>query len=397
MQYNFDEIIERRNTQSSKWDNVGVRVGNSEALPMWVADTDFTCPIPVVEAVMERAAHPIYGYSFVVPEFYESTIRWIKKQHDWDIKKEWIVFATGVVPVMNTMIQEYTQEGDEVIIQQPVYHPFGFAINDNNRILVNNELIYKEGRYFIDFEDLEKRAASPRAKLMIICNPHNPVGRVWTEEELIRVADICVRNHVLMVVDEIHSDLIFEGYRHVPLASLKTEYAMNSVTCYAPSKTFNCAGLRGSGLVIPNPEIRKRLEQHFKMNRSIQQSIFALPAYVAAYTKCDDYLDQLLPYLERNVAYLDEYLKTYMPKIKLVKPEGTYLMWLDCSGMGMSPDELEDFFINRSLVAISKGSGFGSCGGQFVRMNIGCPRSILAKGLERIKRTYEEGIYEKDM
>lgn len=390
MHYDFDTIIERRNTQSSKWDNVGVRVGNPDALPMWVADTDFACPTPVVEAVIERAKHPVYGYTFVVPEFYDSTIRWIKKQHNWDIKKEWVVFATGVVPVMNTMIQEYTDEDDEVIIQQPVYHPFGFAINDNHRKLSCNKLIYKNGHYSMDFEDLERRAANPKAKLMIICNPHNPVGRVWTKEELERVADICMRNHVLMIVDEIHSDLIFKGYKHIPLASLKEEYAMNSVTCYAPSKTFNCAGLRGSGIIVPNPEIKARLEKRFKMNRAIQQNIFALPAYVAAYTKCDDYLEQLLPYLEHNVEYLDCFLKEHMPKIKLVKPEGTYLMWLDCSKLGLSADELADFFINKSLVAINRGDSFGEGGAQFTRLNIGCPKSRLQEALKRIENQYKK-------
>lgn len=389
MVYNFDEVMERRGTQSSKWDNVGVRVGNQDALPMWVADTDFRCPEPIVESTVERARHPIYGYSFVVPEFYDATIRWIRKQHGWELKKEWLVFATGIVPVMNTMIQEYTEEGDEIIVQQPVYHPFGFAIHDNDRILSNNQLIYQDGRYTIDFEDLERRAASPKAKLMIICNPHNPVGRVWLPEELRRMGDICVRNHVIMVIDEIHSDLIFEGNRHVPLATLDESYAMNSVTCYAPSKTFNCAGLRGSGLVVPNPEIRKRLEQRFKRNRSIQQSVFALPAYIAAYTQCDDYLEQLLPYLEGNVEFLDGFLKEHMPKIKLVKPEGTFLMWLDCSEMGLTPDELADFFINKCLVAISRGDGFGPCGGQFVRMNVGCPRVTLETALHRIMEQYE--------
>ena len=390
MKYNFDEIIDRRNTQSSKWDNVGVRVGNKDALPMWVADTDFPCPVPVVEAVVERAKHPIYGYSFVVPEFYDATIRWIQKQHGWTLKKEWITFATGVVPVMNTMIQEFTDEGDEIIVQQPVYHPFGFAIYDNHRSLSNNQLIYQNGYYSIDFADLEQRARSPKAKLMIICNPHNPVGRVWTEEELRKMADICVKNHVLMVVDEIHSDLIFDGHRHIPVASLNEEYAMNSVTCYAPSKTFNCAGLRGSGLVIPNQEIKKRLEKRFKMNRSIQQSIFALPAYVAAYTKCDDYLEQLIPYLEDNVAYLGEFLKEKTPKIKLVKPEGTYLMWLDCSELKMTPDELADFFIQTCQIAVSRGDGFGSAGSQFVRLNIGCPRAILERALQQIYVEYQK-------
>lgn len=383
-----DEVIVRKGTQSSKWDNVGARVGNAEALPMWVADMDFTCPQPVVDAILRRAQHPVYGYTYIIPEFYSSTIRWIKRQHGWELEKDWLVFATGVVPVMNTIIQEFTQEGDEVIIQQPVYHPFGFAVNDNKRILSNNELIYENGRYAIDFEDLERRAASPKAKLMIICNPHNPVGRVWRRQELEQMADICLKHEVLMVVDEIHSDLILNGFHHIPLASLKEEYAMNSVTCYAPSKTFNCAGLRGSGLVIPNPEIRKRLENRFKRNRSIQQNVFALPAYVAAYTKCEDYLEQLIVYLEGNVKYLDRFLKTHMPKIHLVEPEATYLMWLDCRELGLTPDELADFFINKSLVAVSRGDGFGAAGGQFVRLNIGCPRVTLEQGLAQVLAQY---------
>ena len=388
MYYDFDKVIDRKNTQSSKWDNVEVRIGNKDALPMWVADMDFPCPAPVVEAVVERARHPIYGYSFVVPEFYDATISWIEKQHGWKLKKEWIVFATGVVPVMNTVIQEFTEEGDEIIVQQPVYHPFGFAIHDNHRRLINNQLLYQNGAYTIDFDDLEKKARSPKAKVMIICNPHNPVGRVWTEEELRNMADICIKNHVLMVVDEIHSDLIYKGYCHIPLASLKEEYAQNSVTCYAPSKTFNCAGLRGSGLVIPNPEIKRRLEARFKQNRSIQQSIFALPAYVAAYTRCDDYLEQLLDYLEGNVAYLEKSLRESLPKIKLVKPEGTYLMWLDCSGLGMTAEELADFFIHKCRVAVSRGDGFGPAGEQFVRLNIGCPRVILEQALKQIRAEY---------
>lgn len=390
MKYDFDQVIDRKNTQSSKWDNVGVRVGNPDALPMWVADMDFPCPKPLVDAVIRRAEHAVYGYSFVVPEFYEATIGWMKRQHGWDVKKEWLTFATGIVPVMNTMIQEYTEEGDEIIVQQPVYHPFGFAIRDNKRIMSNNALIYRDGRYEMDFEDLEQRAKSPKAKLMILCSPHNPVGRVWKEEELRRVGDICLENGVILVVDEIHSDLIFRGNHHVSLAALDEKYAMNTVTCVAPSKTFNCAGVRCSCLITPNPEIKKRLENRFQRNRSIQQSIFALPAYVAAYTECDDYLEQLVPYLEANAEYLDQYLKTYMPKIHMVKPEGTYLMWLDCSELGFTPDELAEFFIHTCRVAISRGDGFGEAGGQFVRMNIGCPRVTLQQALEQIREKYQE-------
>ncbi|HWR31626.1 MAG TPA: aminotransferase class I/II-fold pyridoxal phosphate-dependent enzyme, partial [Negativicutes bacterium] len=281
MKYNFDEVINRKNTQSSKWDNVGDRVGNANALPMWVADTDFRCPQPVVDAVKARAEHMIYGYPYTVPEFKESTINWIRKRHGWEIDPDWIVFATGIVPVFNTMIQAFTEVGDEVIIQRPVYHPFGFAIVDNDRVISDNSLIYEDGRYRIDFEDLERRAASPKAKLMILCNPHNPVGRIWKKEDLVQIAEICLRNDIILISDEIHSDLIFSGYKHIPIASLNERYAMNTVTCYAPSKTFNIAGLRSSGIVVPNPKLRKGLEKQFKKNRSIQQNVFALPSYIA--------------------------------------------------------------------------------------------------------------------
>lgn len=390
MKYDFNQMIDRRHTQSSKWDNVGKRIGNPEALPMWVADMDFPCPAPLVEAVKKRAEHAVYGYSFITPDFYDATAEWMERQHGWKIEKDWVTFATGIVPIMNTMIQEYTDEGDEVIIQQPVYHPFGHAIRDNKRVISNNCLIYRNGRYEMDFEDLKRRAESSRAKLMILCSPHNPVGRVWGEEELRRVGDICAENGVVLVVDEIHSDLIFTGNRHISLAALDTRYAMNSVTCIAPSKTFNCAGIRCSGLITPNPEIRRRLESRFQRNRSIQQNIFAIPAYVAAFRECDDYLEQLLPYLEGNVDFLDQYLKKYLPKIHLVKPEGTYLMWLDCSELELTPDELADFFINDCLVAVSRGDGFGEAGGQFVRLNIGCPRKTLERALTQIREQYRK-------
>lgn len=390
MKYDFDQVIERKHTQSSKWDNVGARVGNPDALPMWVADMDFPCPKPMVDAVMERAAHPIYGYPFVAPEFYGATIRWMKDYHGWDVKKEWITFATGIVPVINTMIQEYTEEGDVILLQEPVYHPFGHAIRDNKRAAGNNGLIYRNGRYEMDFEDLARKAGDPKAKLMILCSPHNPVGRVWTEAELRRVGDICVESGVILIVDEIHSDLVFRGHRHISMAALDERYASITVTCTAPSKTFNCAGLRGSGLIIPNSEIKERLEARFKRNRSIQQNIFALPAYIAAYTECDDYLEQLIPYLEANVEFVRSFLSAHMPKIHLVEPEATYLMWLDCSELGLSPDELADFFVNKCLVGISRGDGFGASGGQFVRMNVGCPRATVKQAMGQIMEKYQE-------
>lgn len=391
MRYNFDEIIDRHNTGSSKWDNVGPRVGDKDALPMWVADTDFRCPQPVVDAVLERAKHPIYGYPFVTPDFQNATCDYIKRHHGWELKPEWLVFATGIVPVFNTMVQALTEEGDQIIICRPVYHPFGFAIVDNKREISDCSLIYENGKYSIDFEDLKRRAQDPKAKLMIMCSPHNPVGRVWTAEELQKVAEICYENHVVVICDEIHSDLIYKGHKHVPMGMLGSEEIQNNIiTCYAPSKTFNIAGLRGSAIVVPDAKLRDLLNGRFKMNRSIQQNVFAIPALQAAYTQCDDYLEQQMEYLQGNVDFLREYLETKMPKIKLVEPEATYLMWLDCSGLGISGDDLANFIIHDCKVAVSRGDGFGEEGSSFVRLNIGCPRSVLKQGLDQIYEQYSK-------
>lgn len=388
MKYDFDQVIDRYGTQSSKWDNVGVRVGNPYALPMWVADTDFVCPAPVVEAVRKRAEHPIFGYPFIPQEFNDATIRWVKKQHGWDIQSSWIVFTTGIVPVLNTMIQEFTQPGDEVIIQGPVYHPFGNAIRDNDRVISSNALLFDGHKYTIDFDDLERRAQ--RAKLMIFCSPHNPVGRVWTREELTKIADICERHNLILISDEIHSDLVYPGHEHISIASMSEKTAARTVTCYAPSKTFNIAGLRSSGVVIPNQDIRARMCKRFQCNRAIQQNIFAVPGYVAAYTQCDDYLEQLIPYLDANVSYTLEYFEKHMPKIRALRPEAMYLLWLDCHDMKMSDAELEQFFVHRAGVAVNKGTMFGPEGSGFMRINVGCPRATLETGLDRLHAEYQK-------
>ena len=391
MKYDFDEVIDRHNTGSSKWDNVGPRVGNPDALPMWVADTDFRCPQPVVDAVIKRLQHPIYGYPFVTPDFYEATTEWVEKRHGWKLDPKWLVFATGIVPVFNTMIQALSEEGDKIIISRPVYHPFGFAVEDNHREISDNSLIYENGHYSIDFEDLERRAKDPKAKLMIVSSPHKPVGRAWTEEELYKISKICSDNGVVIICDEIHSDLMLYGHKHIPMGMLGDEKMQkNIITCYAPSKTFNCAGLRASAVVVPDEKLRDMLNKRFKMNRSIQQNITAIPALVAAYRECEDYLEQLLPYLEKNVDFLRDYLKEKMPKIHLVEPEATYLMWLDCSGLGISGDELADFIIQDCQVAVSRGDGFGQEGKNFIRLNIGCPTSTLKMGLDRIYEQYKK-------
>ena len=389
MIYDFDEIIERKNTQSSKWDNVAARIGNGDALPMWVADMDFRCPIQVVEAVKKRAEHEIYGYPYVPPEFYEVTASWLKKRHGWEIRSDWVVFTTGIVPVFNTMIQAFTEEGDEVIIQEPVYHQMIHPVKDNGRVISNNALLCENGVYSIDFEDLERRASRAEAKLLFLCSPHNPVGKVWSRQDLVRIAEICLKYGVIIVSDEIHSDLLLFGNRHVPLASIDERYAWNSVSCFAPSKTFNIAGLRASGIVAPNPEIRKKLENQFKKNKGIQQNVFAVPAYIAAYTECDDYLEQLVAYLEKNIAFLAAFLEERMPKIKIGKQEATYLAWLNCKALNLSDEALAEFFIDKSLVGVSLGTAFGDEGSGYVRLNVGCPRRTLEKALHQILVQYK--------
>ena len=359
MIYDFDQVIDRYHTGSSKWDNVEARIGEAQALPMWTADMDFACPQPLIDAVVKRAKHPIYGYPYVTPKFSESTIRWIDKQHGWKLKPEWLVFATGIVPVFNTMIQAVTEPGDKVIISRPVYHPMAFAIEDNGREISDNSLIYRDGAYTMDFEDLRRRAEDPKAKLMLVCSPHNPVGRAWKEEELYQISSICKENGVVVVCDEIHSDIMLYGNKHVPMGTLGTEaMKKNIITCFAPSKTFNCAGIRTSVIVAPDKGLREMLNSRFKKNRSIQQNIFAMPALEAAYTKCDDYLEQLLLYLENNVDFVRDYLNERMPKIKLVEPEATYLLWLDCSQLGICGDELAGFIIHNCKVGISRGDSY---------------------------------------
>ena len=390
MQYDFDRVIDRHNTNSSKWDNVEKRVGNKNAIPMWVADGDFPAPAPITAYLRERVEQGIYGYPYQTEEFKSATQRWILKQHNVTLKEEWMVFTTGVVPILYTAVEAFTKPGDEIIIQQPVYHPFIHVIADQKRTLSNNALLYAEGRYTIDFKDLERRAKSPKAKLMIFCSPHNPVGRVWTKEEVDKVARICEENGVLLISDEIHSDLTLYNHKHHPAAIGDGALENNTILCYAPTKAFNIAGLRGSCAVIPNRELRERFNYQLKCNDSVQECLFSQPAYVLAYTKCDEYLEQLLPYLEGNVDYLRGYLKAYMPKIKLVEPEATFLMWLDCSALGLDKEALYDFIINKCLVGISRGETFGKEGEQFIRMNIACPRTTLRKALEQMKEQYEK-------
>ncbi|MBY0583911.1 pyridoxal phosphate-dependent aminotransferase [Murdochiella sp. Marseille-P8839] len=390
MIYNFDEVIERRGTRSSKWDNVGVRVGNPNALAMWVADMDFRCPQPVIDAVMKKAEFGIYGYPFVPTEFKEAVAEWVDKRHGWKINPEHVIYAASVIPSLFTAVQAFTEEGDGVILQRPVYYPFSDAFRENRREIKNNALILKNGHYEIDFDNLEELAKDPKTKLMLLCSPHNPTSRVYTREELLKIGEICCRNHVVIFSDEIHSDFVYEDFKHIPIASLSEEIAQNTVTAVAPSKTFNLAGLRAASLVIDNPDLRAAISKKFAENRSALGSAIGIEAFIAAYKYGEEYLEQLLAYLQKNIAYLDGYLKEHMPKIHLTKPEGTYLMWLDCRELGMSNEQLDDFLTQKAAVAMDKGFWFGEEGSGFARMNIACPRATIEKALHQIQHEYDK-------
>lgn len=389
MIYNFDRVFDRRGTHSSKWDNVGARIGNPDALPMWVADMDFPAPQPVIDAVSKRAESGIYGYAYLPSAFKDATVRWMQIRHGWDISAASVTYVSSILPVLFAAVQAFTEPGDHVILQRPVYYPFLQAVENQGRIISNNALQLRDGRYEIDFEDLEKRAADPSARIMFLCNPHNPVGRVFTRDEQERVGDICRKNHVLVISDEVHSDFIYPGHIHTPMASISPEIAANTITAISPSKTFNTAGLRAAAMITFNDNLWERMNTVLQNDRAVSISTFGLDAYIAAYTAGEEYLEQLLAYLVGNIQYLDNTLKENLPRIKLIHPESTYLMWLDCRELGMDDETLDDFFTNKAAVGLDKGFWFGAEGSGFMRMNVACPRATLEEAMKRLGQAYE--------
>lgn len=383
MRYNFDEPFDRKNTSCIKWDYNTMIFGKEDVLPMWVADMDFSAPEPVVKALIERAKHGAYGYTAKPPELYNALIRWMEKRHNWEIEKENLVFTPGVVPALSLAISAFTNPGDKIIVQPPVYYPFFDVIRYNGRTIVYNELKEVDGRYVMDLEDF-KNQIDERVKMFILCSPHNPVGRVWTETELRRVAEICLENDILIISDEIHCDLAFSDYTHIPLASLSDDIAQKTLTFTAPSKTFNIAGLALSFGVISN---EKLLEEYKIMVERMElkiSNIFGIVACEAAYKYGEEWLDQLMEYLEANANYLMEFCKERIPQIRPISPEGTYLMWLDCKKMGLDDNDLKRFMIETARVGLNHGPDFGPGGSGFQRINIACPRATLKEGLERI-------------
>ena len=379
----FDQVIERRNTSSVKWDLVEQLYGSGDVLPMWVADMDFPAPKPVVDAIVARAQHGVYGYTTRPGSAYDAIEQWASTRHRWMIEREWISFSPGVVPALAFLLDALSEPGQKVIIQPPVYHPFAFTIRENGREIVNNHLIFENGQYRMDFEDLERKA-SEGARLMILCSPHNPVGRVWTREELARLGEICFAHGITVISDEIHSDLILPGKEHTPFASIGPEFAENSVVCTAPSKTFNLAGLQTSVVIIPNKELRERYNAVLDRLHLGLPNTFGLTAMEAAYRHGGEWLDELRGYVSENLRYLREFLEREAPAIKVVQPEGTYLVWLDCRELGLDTEGLARFMREDAKVGLDDGHIFGPGGDGFERINIACPRSVLQEGLERI-------------
>ena len=385
MSYDFDTVLDRWNTNSVKWDGMEGRYGTKDAVPMCVADMDFKAPPEVVHALEARASHGIYGYTLRSDSYFEAVVDWMKNRHGFEIEKDWIAHSPGVVSGLGFVVEALTNPGDKVIIQPPVYYPFRRILEVGRRQIVENCLVYEDGRYTMDYDDVERKAAAG-AKMIILCSPHNPVGRVWTRDELVRLGEICLHYNVLIVADEIHGDLIYEGYTHVPFGSISRDYAEHSITCMAPSKTFNLAGLQTSNLIIANQELRDRVNQTITNHFVFGANVFGVVALEAAYRHGGPWLDALMEYLKGNLNLVMQYIESRIPSIKVIRPEGTYLVWLDCRELGLDVKELDNFMLRKARVALDEGHIFGHGGEGFQRLNIGCPRSVVEQGLVQLEK-----------
>lgn len=382
MKYDFDEPVPRRGTNSYKWDTVK----DEDVLPMWVADMDFRTAPAIVGALQKRVEHGIFGYTKVPPAYYEAVGNWFRRRHAWLIEKEWIVYTTGVVPAISAIVKALTVPGDRVLVQTPVYNCFFSSIRNNGCEAVANPLIYANGTYRIDYDDLERKAADPKVKLLLLCNPHNPVGRVWTRQELRRIGEICIRNRVLVVADEIHCELVFSGHVYIPFASISEDFREHSVTCISPSKAFNLAGLQIANIVAADTDVRMKIDKAININEVCDVNPFGVEALIAAYNRGEDWLEELKHYLSVNYNYLRAYFDEYLPEFPVVMLEGTYLVWVDCKGVGLSSREITDILLEKEKVRVNPGSLYGEAGEGFIRLNIACPREKLIEGLNRLKR-----------
>jgi len=392
--FDFNRVINRKSTNSVKWDFCECCFDGDDVLPMWVADMDFMAPPQVVDAVRRVADHGIYGYSDMPDSYFQAIGEWVASRHRWAIERSWLSYTPGVITGLNVAIQTFTRPGDRVIIQPPVYPPFYRSIEGNGRVPLLNHLRYENGAYAMDLDHLES-LIDARTRMIVLCSPHNPVGRVWSRKELERLGDIACRHDLIIFSDEIHSDLVYAGNRHVPAASIDPEVAARTITGIAPSKTFNVAGLKASVIITPSRKIREEFDRAQENIFGLYNAnIFAIAASEAAYRFGAPWLDELLPYLEENVRVTEDFLQNELPEVRAPHPEGTFLMWLDFSRFGMSPTEIHDTLLCAGKIGLNSGTSFGPGGEGFMRLNIGCPRATLTEGLERIRQAFRAKIAE---
>lgn len=383
MKYNFDEIVNRENTASVKYDLRKEIFEKEDVIPMWVADMDFKTPDFIIKAIKERLNHEIFGYSIRPKSYYTSIVNWLKRRHNWGIQEDWISFSPGIVPALNMAVMAFTAPLDKIIIQPPVYFPFFSAIENNNRVLVENPLKLEGNRYNFDFEDLEIKLKD--AKMLILSNPHNPGGSVWTKEELTKLGELCIKHKVLILSDEIHADLVYKSYKFTPLASISDDIANYTVTFIAPSKTFNLAALATSSVICSNKELKEKYDKVLDTIHVGMGNVFGIVASEAAYTHGDEWLDQLMSYLNNNLDLAESFFSEKVPQIKMIRPEGTYLVWLDCFNLNLKGKDLKNFMIEDAGLGFNDGRIFGTGGEGFMRMNIACPKQTLLKALIRIE------------
>lgn len=382
MKYDFDEIIDRRGTNCVKWDGAE----NPDVLPMWVADMDFRTAPAIIEALSRRVDHGVFGYTRVPQSYYESITGWFARRHGWNIDNDWIIYTSGVVPALSAIIKALTVPGDKVLIQTPVYNCFFSSIRNNGCEIVESPLVYADNTYSIDFEDLERKVSDPKVKAMILCNPHNPAGRVWSRDELIRIGEICIRHDVVVIADEIHCELVMPGYEYTPFASISEEFSRHSVSCVSPSKAFNIAGLQIANIVCADAGRRAKIDRAININEVCDVNPFGVIALQAAYNEGAEWLDQLLESIHGNYEYMRRFCEEHLPDFPITKLEGTYLVWMDCRKFGMTSAELEKALIQDAKLWLNAGTMYGKDGEGFMRWNIACPRARMIEGLKRFEQ-----------
>jgi cystathionine beta-lyase len=402
MKYNFDIVHERRGTNSIKWDyayfsgilqsrNLGEgTLASDEIIPMWVADMDFQTAQPIVDAIIRRAKHGIFGYTLPTDSYFDAIIKWMNERQGWKAEKEWILTTSGVLPTISLAVQTFTAPGDKVILQTPVFKPFYQTIEDNGRVLVRNPLIYKDGQYSMNFKDLEQKASDPRARMIILCNPHNPVGRAWNHQELEQLGRICNKHDLLIISDEIHSNLIYSWSKFTSMAAVDKTFFDRLIICNSPTKTFNTPGIKTSTTFVPDKNLRERLTVALNnLNEHFSASLFGTLVVQIAYEQGGEWLDQAMGYIEGNFTFLNDYFSNHLPTLRVVRPDALYLIWIDCRALKLSPADFQNLFINDAKVYLEEGSKYGTEGEGFIRLNIACPRSVLVLALNRIRAAIE--------